>query len=196
MKNRKQGGKVSTFEQAENYHNLASDIFIYTESDDPNYRRKIETAIANMRRALLIDPDNYEFLVFTGVLLDALDDQSAAIKALEYYDRAIRLRPEHPDAYKSKAGALIWAKPPDEANAERLARKAVDLARKFTEDPEGLQYAYMTLLDVLEARNKFGELRWTILKARKDCPTEFMKDITDATLEQIAAKDAKGSKEP
>lgn len=196
MKNRKHGGRVSTFEKAENYHHLASDIFIYTESDDPYYRRKIETAVLNMRRALLIDPDNYDFLVFMGNLLDALDDQSAAIQALEYYDRAIRLRPEHPDAYKSKASALIWAKPPDEANAERLARKALDLARKFTEEPEELQYAYMTLLDVLEARNKFGELRWAILKARKDCPSDFMKDLTDATLEQIAAKEAKGSKEP
>jgi tetratricopeptide (TPR) repeat protein len=188
MKNRKHGGRVSTVEQAENYHNRASDIFICTKSDDPEYRHKIETAITHMRRALLIDPDHYEFLVFMGILLDALDDQSATSQALEYYDRAIALRPEHPDAYQSKASALIWSTPPEEANAEWLARKAVELAREYYKEPGELQYAYMALLDILEARKKFGELRWTILKTRKDCPSDFLKDFTDATLKQIAAK--------
>ena len=92
------------------------------------------------------------------------------------------------------ASLLLWAKPPDETNADRIARKAVELARESTLEPDELQYAYLTLLEVLEARNKFGELRWTILQARRDCPSEFMKDMTDATLEQIAVKEAEASK--
>ena len=191
-KNAKHRGRLPIGEQAEKFHTLASDIFICTGSDDPNYRQKIETAITHLRKALLIDPDNYDFLALMGSLFDALDDQSAALK---YYDLAIRLRPEHPDAYISKSGTLLWASPPDQVEAERLARKAVVLARDFPEEPEELQFAYFALLDVLEARCKFGELRWTIRKARKECPTEFMRDLTDSTLRQIAEKEAEASKE-
>jgi tetratricopeptide (TPR) repeat protein len=195
MKHRKHRDKMATFEKAEHLRNLASDIFIYTESHDPNYRGKMDVAITHMRKALLIDPDNYEFLVFMGELLDALDDESATAQALEYFDRAIRLQPESADAYEAKASTLTWANPPDEANAEKLARKAVELARESKEEPDELQYRYLTLLDVLEARNKFGELRWTILRARKECPSEFMKDLTDATQKQIAAKEAEAPKD-
>ena len=101
-----------------------------------------------------------------------------------------------PEAYSSKASALLWANPPDQAEAERLARKALTLARESSKEPEELEHEYFTLLDVLEARNKFGELRWIVLKALKECPTEFMRNLADSTLRRIAEKEVEASNEP
>jgi tetratricopeptide (TPR) repeat protein len=193
MKNRKHSAR-QRIDTAERYRAKASDLFVWTDSDSPSERRNLETALVNIKRALLLDPDNYEFLVLAGDILCSLDDEASVAAALEYYERAIRLEPENPDAYDSKSSLLMyWTEPPEAAEAERLARKAVALAI-MRGDPESLELKYSNLIGVLETRHKFDALRWTIRQALKKCPSEFLKDLTEATLKRVAIVDAEGPK--
>jgi tetratricopeptide (TPR) repeat protein len=195
MKKRKDSGR-RRIENAERYHTKASDLFICTESDSPDASRDLRVALVNIKRALMLDPDNYEYLVLTGNILFALDDTALAAEALGYYDRAISIEPENPDAYDSKSGVLMyWSEPPDEVEAERLARKAATLAERAEEESELLALTYSNLFGILESRKKFAELRWTIRKALKRCPSEFLKDLAEATLMRITIEESEESKD-
>src|ERR1700691_185466 len=87
MKNRKHSAR-QRIDTAERYRAKASDLFVWTDSDSPSERRNLETALVNIKRALLLDPDNYEFLVLAGDILCSLDDEASVAAALEYYERA------------------------------------------------------------------------------------------------------------
>ncbi len=53
-----------------------------------------------------------------------------------------------------------------------------------------LELRYVGLLDVLEARGKFKELRWTARRALKDCPTEFMRSFAGDYLKRAEAEES------
>ena len=158
MKNRKHIDRRRIREVSERYHEIASDLFTGADSDNSRYRPKLESALISIKRALLFDPDNYQFLVLTGDILAAIDTKPAVVEALKYYDRAISIRPDHPDAYDSKASVLMFqTHPPDENAAESLSRRAVSLALGMQVEQEILEMSYLGLIDILEARKKFKE---------------------------------------
>jgi tetratricopeptide (TPR) repeat protein len=57
-------------------------------------------AIAVLEKALAIDPDNKQTLIW---LAQAYQNAGNRMKALEYYDRVLKIDPAQPDAIKGKA---------------------------------------------------------------------------------------------
>lgn len=159
-------------------------LFGFADSETARGRRELRNAAAKAKRALLLDPENYEALVLLGNIYLALDGEEAIAEALRYLDQAIALQPGEADAYDSKAHALMYyVDRPEEA--ERYARKAVSLAKTTAEDPEFLKLYYMTLIDILILRKKYGKARWMIRRAIRDCPGGLMTEAAKTSLKEI-----------
>jgi tetratricopeptide (TPR) repeat protein len=151
--------------------------------------RMVRSALIKTKRALLLKPDDYDNLNLLANILLEFDDPESEAQALRYYDKAIALRPELPDAYEGKAQYLMtWRKPPDPAEAERLARKALKLALRRIEDPEILTLKFSTLIDILEGRRKFEQARTVLRFALRKCPTELMRCLAEGTLRRIGVR--------
>ena len=84
---------------------------------------------------------------------------------------------------------MYWLHRSEEA--ERLARKAVALSVRTGEATEFLELRYTTLIDILIGQRKYAQARWLIRRALRDCPTEFMRDMVEQPLVEIALS-AKG----
>jgi tetratricopeptide (TPR) repeat protein len=181
MNPRRSHPRIRLKARAEEYLQRATDLFIFSEDSRPALLRE---ALAIARRSLLLDPRNYETLVLLGNIISDIDDPNSIDQALHYYNQAIALRPECPDAYRSKAGLLMfWLNEPEEA--ERLARRALTLSLRSGEASENLEFCYANLIDILVEREKFARARWYIRRALRDCPGEFMSDMVAQPLKQI-----------
>jgi tetratricopeptide (TPR) repeat protein len=175
MKRRRSHPRISLKTRAEKYLDRASDLYIFSENSRPALLRE---ALVMARKALLIDPRNYEALLLLGNIISDIDQPRCIPQALRYYDQAIALRPEIPDSYAAKAGLLMyWLGQPEEA--ELLERKALALS---VHGGELSEFSYSTLIDILIGRKKFAQARWLIRKALRDCPSEVMRDmVADAS---------------
>lgn len=164
------------------YQEEASNLFVF--SDPPKERKKLAAALVSAKRSLLIDPANYETLTLVGDIYSAIGDKQSARQALQYYDRAIALKPNLADAYSGKADLLMFQFDlPDDA--ERLARKALALSRINHEEGELLELRYITLLGILESRGKHNAARWLIRQALRNNPSDTMKGICENTLKRM-----------
>jgi tetratricopeptide (TPR) repeat protein len=153
----------------------------------PSLLRK---ALAEARKALLLDARSYGTLVLLGDVLADFDKPDSTGQALKYFDEAIALDPNHPEAYCAKAGLLMyWLNEPKEA--ERNARKALSLSARNRDAHESLESSYATLIDILMGRKRYAQACWLIRKALRDCPTEFMKDMVEQPLKEIESSDKK-----
>jgi tetratricopeptide (TPR) repeat protein len=166
--------------RAEKYLDRARDLYIFSEDSRPALLRE---ALIMARKALLIDPRNYETLLLMGNIIADIDDPKCIPQALRYYDQAISLRPQIPDGYDAKADLLMyWLDQPEEA--ELIARKALALS---VHSGELSEFSYSTLIDILIGRKKFAQARWLIRKALRDCPSEVMRDMVAMPLKEIEA---------
>jgi tetratricopeptide (TPR) repeat protein len=181
MNPRRSNPRVWLKAKADEYLDRASDLYIFGED---NRAAVFREALAIAKRSLLLDPRNYKILVLIGDIISDIDDTRSIDQALRYYNQAIALRPECPDAYQSKAGLLMfWLNRPEEA--ERHARKALALSLRSGEGSEGLEFSYASLIDILVERKKFARARWYIRRALRDCPSEFMSDLVAQPLKEI-----------
>ena len=167
--------------RAEEYLERARDLFIFS-LDRPALLRE---ALIHARKALLLDPRNCDTLNLLGSIYADFDDPKSTTQALRYYDDAIALYPNCPDAYDGKAGVLMYSLDQPE-EAESLARKALALAKRNGEPAESLEFFYDTLIGILVVRKKHAQARWLIRRALRDCPSEFMKGMVEQPLKEIA----------
>ena len=145
----------------------------------------LREALINARKALLLDPRNCEALNLLGSIYTHFDDPKSTTQALRCYDDAVALYPKCPDAYDGKADLLMyWLNQPEEA--ESLARKALALAKRNGEPSDSLEFFHVTLIDILVGRKKYAQARWAIRKALRDCPSEFMSNMVEQPLKEIA----------
>lgn len=166
--------------KADKYIDHAGVLFGFSDLR-PAYLRQ---ALIKARRALLLDPQNYDTFVLLGNIYSNFDDPKSTAEALLCYDQAIALRPKNPDGYDAKAGLLMyWLHRPEQA--ERLARKALTLSVRSGKASESLEFRYITLIDILMGRKKYAQARWLIRKALRDCPTELMRDMVDQSVNEI-----------
>ena len=172
---------------AEVLHNLASNLYVHSYSKGVIDARTLHQALIKAKRALLLAPHEYDYLILVARVFSDFEDKGSQSQALKYYERAIALRPDRPDAYEDKAHLLMnWLEPPDPDGAERLARKALKLSLHDDEDPETLALTFSTLIGILEVRRKFDETRWVIRQALRKCPTELMRALGEGTLKRIS----------
>lgn len=166
--------------RAEEYLDRAGELFGFSDLRPALLRQ----ALIKARKSLLLDPRNYDTLVLLGQIYSNFDDPKSTAQASRYYDQAITLRPQSPDAYDAKAGLLMfWLHRPEEA--ERLARKALALSVRSGKASESLELRYTTLIDILVGRKKYAQARWLIRRALRDCPTELMGDMVEKPLQEI-----------
>jgi len=115
MKNRelrRRGGRIAA---AEEYRMAASDLYGMSDVNPAVERSALRAARVKANRALMLDPKNYETLVLLGRIMSDFDDPDSVARALEFYDRAIQLCPENPDAYRDKSDVVLFQiNPPDE----------------------------------------------------------------------------------
>lgn len=78
---------------------------------------------------------------------------------------------------------MYWMHQPQEA--EILARKALALSIQSGEAPESLELCYSNLIDILVGRKKYGQARWLIRRALRDCSSEFMMGMVERPLKEI-----------
>lgn len=179
---RRQQRKESLQKKADRYQEKASDLFI--SSEGPHGGEDLRTALGQARKALLLDPTNYDTIVLIAHIYADIGDQESVANAREFYDRATEIEPSNPRAYISKAELLMYElNDPDEAEA--IARKALSLARRDPETKESLDLAYTTLMDILESRGKLQELRWIMRQALKQAPTELLRDAVNDKMKKL-----------
>ncbi|HUA33349.1 MAG TPA: tetratricopeptide repeat protein [Candidatus Binataceae bacterium] len=141
-------------------------------------------AIARARRALLLDPSNYDALVLLGTIYSDFDDEKSLAEALQAYDPAIGLEPGRFDAYLEKADLFMDQKRHSEALP--LAKKGFELALRDESDPYLLALEYMTWIRALFENKRFKEARRAIQDALQACPGKLMSSSADDWLRLIA----------
>jgi tetratricopeptide (TPR) repeat protein len=174
------------------YLDRAGELYGFSGESNPALLRE---ALITAKKSLLLDPQNYETLVLLGNIYSNFDDAKSTAQALRYYDQAIALRSESPNAYDAKASLLMfWLHQPEEA--EHLARKALALSVRTGEASESLEHelsvitlesCYATLIDILVGRKKYAQARWLIRRALRDCPSENMRGIVEQPLKEIGS---------
>ena len=149
----------------------------------------VREALVKAKRALLLNPSNYDALVLMGSIYSDLEESDSYECALQAFDQAIQLEPDNYFAYSEKAGALLELNMPAEALA--MAKKAITLASPDTEEPENAQFAYLHLIEALFANSLFTEARDAIRKAVQECPTELMSSQAEKWLNLIQETETK-----
>lgn len=173
--------------RAQHYLDRGRELFGMSGPDPSDEQRDLRLALVQAKRALLLDPANYGATVLMGEILQDIDTPDSLAQALELYDKAIALNPSSADAYAVKAELLIYhLNQPIEA--ERLARKALAIAKQTHEPLEFLESRYSTLIDILVERRKVAQARWMVKRALHDCPTDSMKSMVEQPLLQIEAE--------
>jgi tetratricopeptide (TPR) repeat protein len=172
--------------RAEQLAERAQTLYLANDGKTERGRRALREAMASIRKFLLLEPNNYHGLLLAGRISAEFDDASSTARALQYFEKAIAICPDSPDAYQDKAGLLMYdLKRPGEA--ERFARKALSLAEQSGD--ELIDSSYAALIDILVGRRKYSHARWMIRRALRDCPTEFMKATVEMPLREIATKE-------
>ncbi len=125
-----------------------------------------------MKKSLLLNPKNYQAIILLG---DIESENGSLKKALKLYDKAIRLKPNDPDAYDSKANTLLG-----EGNAKRaipVARKALELVGKRKLKSTQLELIYDTLISSLFEAGKCNEAFSLLKKAYKKTHFSLLKSL-------------------
>ena len=149
--------RIDTKARAEDYLARASDLYI------GRYRRgkfvdiDLRGAMVKVKRALLLDPENYDALALMGTILKELNvSDEVPLQAIEFYDRAIRIDPLNPEAYSSKADAFSDAGKYQRALAS--ARKAWRLTlQDKSADDFSIGVACVSVRDILVKLKKWKE---------------------------------------
>jgi pentatricopeptide repeat protein len=173
--------------RVQEYLDEARDLFIFSMKGEllTTDASMVKAAEVKTRRALLLDPLNYDAILLLGdILADYDDDLKSSEEALRYYDLAISMEPDDPEPYHGKASALLWElKRP--AEAERYARQAIALNSRRQRDASLLEMTYSTLVGALMEQGNFAEAREALRKAQWRCPTETMKALVANTLKEL-----------
>jgi tetratricopeptide (TPR) repeat protein len=163
----------------------ATDLFILSKIDSGD-SQTLRRALMKARRALILDPSNYDALTLMGSIYAELEDEPDSVqKAFEYYDRALRLEPKNPHAFGSKAALLLYVldRP---SEAQPLAETAVALSVQKRDPPDVLELNYITLVDALIARRRFAQARASIREALRRCRTTLMAESSKVWFKEIA----------
>jgi tetratricopeptide (TPR) repeat protein len=180
MNQQRNHSRIRLKARAEQYLDRAGELYGFSDSQPALLRQ----ALIKAKKSLLLDPRNSDTLVLLGSIQLDFDDPKSTAQALRYYDEAIAFRPKSSRGYNAKAGLLMYyLHQPEEA--ERLARKALALSVHGGEGPEFLEPCYTTLIDILVGRKKYAQARWSIRRALRDCPSEFMRDMVEQPLKEI-----------
>lgn len=173
--------------RAQGYLDRGRELFGMSGLEGKDERRDLHHALVQAKRALLLDPGSYEATVLMSKILKSMETSDAVGQALELCDKAIVLDPSRPDAYNVKAGLLMYElSQPNEA--ERLARKALTIAKQTHEPVEFLELRYSDLIEILVERKKYSQARWMVKRALHDCPTDFMKAMVKQPLLEIESQ--------
>ena len=173
--------------EAEDRFVLSGKGLVDKDSDPAEDEANVRSALIIAKRALLLDPSNYEAIVLIGNLYGDSDDARSTSLALEYYDRAIQIDPEAPDAYASKAGLLLYdLNRPQEA--EPLANGALALSIRNEDTVTQLELTYLLLIDIFLAQKRFWKARATIREALRKCPGTLMDAIARNARKEIEAE--------
>jgi tetratricopeptide (TPR) repeat protein len=195
MKNRQsQRHHRSVRTSAAKYLREAGDRFLLSgkglvdkDADPAEDEANVRSALISAKRALLLDPSNYEAIVLIGNLYGDSDDARSTSLALEYFDRAIGLDPEAPDAYASKAELLLYdLNRPDEA--EPLAQRALALSIRNEDTVTQLELTYQLLIEIFLAQKRFWKARAVIREALRRCPGTFMDAVAKNARKEIEAE--------
>jgi pentatricopeptide repeat protein len=187
MKRTKVRHLVPKATRLQEYIEEATDLYTFSMKGEPlaTDEAMLRAAQVKARRALLLDPSNYDATLLLGqILADYDDDPKSSEEALLYYDRAMSLEPDNPEPYDGKASVLLWdLKQP--AEAEQFARQAIALASRRRRDVSLLEMTYSTLIAALMEQGKFTEAREAMRQARQRCPTESMRALIANTLKEL-----------
>ncbi|HEY6299942.1 MAG TPA: hypothetical protein VIW95_09920 [Candidatus Binatus sp.] len=166
---------------------LSGKGLVDNDADPAEDEANVRSALISAKRALLLDPSNYEAIVLIGDLYGDSDDARSTSLALEYYDRAIQIDPEAPDAYASKAGLLLYdLNRPHEA--EPLAQRALALSIRNRDTVTQLELTYLLLIDIFLAQKRFWKARAIIREALRKCPGTFMDAVAKNARKEIEAE--------
>jgi pentatricopeptide repeat protein len=187
MKRAKVRHLVPKATRAQKYVEEASDLFAFSMQGEPlaTDETMLKAAEVKARRALLLDPSNYDAAVLLGhILADYDDDPKASEAAILYYDLAMHLEPDHPEPYDGNASVLLWdLKQP--AEAEVFARQAIALTSQRQRDIDSIEVTYSTLIAALMEQGKFVDAREAMGEAEHRCPTEWMRELIANTLKEL-----------
>ncbi len=140
---------------SEDWELIASRLYLSREHDEA------KTAV---ERALSIDPDNYDALLLTTAILEAMDADIS--DALPFYDRAIEVRPDDAEAYAQKAEAL--ANENHQQDALPIARKALELFQEEEDEfTKRAEFIYDEILGVLYQSGHIEEARDLLRKDKR-----------------------------
>jgi tetratricopeptide (TPR) repeat protein len=176
--------------KADIYWEEARDLYIRSYSRGKINQRGLRAAIVKANRAMLFNPRDYDATLLLGDIFSDLEDANSCGRAFDYYDRAISLRPDLPDAYENKARLLLQLDRPQDALP--LARKAVSIALTHGYDPEYLDLTYSPLIEALIKQQEFSEARAAIRAATEKCASRRTAPAAKTFLEWILAEENKG----
>ena len=174
--------------RAEEYLKEARELFTFSMKGTPLQTdfSMLRAARAKARKALLLDPSNYQAVLLLAHILADCDDRASSEEALRYYDVAVSLHPEDPEPCDGKASVLLFDldRP---AEAEHFARQAISRALR-QRDADSLEMTYTTLIAALMEQGKSAEARRALREAERRCPTESMRDLVANTLKELPAE--------
>jgi len=172
-------------EALEAYRARASELYVWSDADSPNEKKELLKALVAAKRSLLIDPKNYKTYVLIANICASLDSRETVHDALDFYNRAIAVNPDLPDAYAGKADLLMYhlRRP---AQAEELSRRALKSSLRAKEPTELLELRFIGLSGILESREKFADARSVIRQALRHSKSEFIKEFAATALKRIA----------
>jgi tetratricopeptide (TPR) repeat protein len=96
--------------RAERYLKRARELYIGKPGETGFVKYDLHKALINVKRALMLTPKSYDSLVLIGNIIGELDESEDGLRTvIGYYDKAISLQPENPDAHGAKAAACFDA---------------------------------------------------------------------------------------
>lgn len=107
----------------------------------------LNAAMIQVKRALLLRPENFDALLLLGDILSELDEPQSLNQGLIAYDKAIAVEPDNPEGYMAKARTLLERGQAE--IAEKVGRKALALARRKSVECEDREEAYQLVADAL-----------------------------------------------
>ncbi len=132
---KKVSNRSTTTEQAGLYLDEALKLFVGRATKTGFVDTNLSGALVCVKRALIVQPDNYDALILMADILGELNESPDALsQAIELYDRAIALQPNNPEGISAKARTLLDAGKAESGEIE--ARKAWQLVMQNTASVE------------------------------------------------------------
>jgi tetratricopeptide (TPR) repeat protein len=106
----RRSSKTNSRMRAERYIARARELYVGAPGETGFVNYDLSKALINAKRAIILDPNNYAALVLLGKIVGEQDESENGLRtALDYYDKAISVNPNIPDAYQAKGIALFDA---------------------------------------------------------------------------------------